>query len=142
MISKILVAVDGSENSDKAFEYACYLAKKCEARLLIVHVCVEFGKPAARWKEHDALVKELEQRNTVMLRKYQSRSIESTMKNVDILEAPGDDVAEEILNIADKEEIDTIVVGSRGFTAPKEFLLGSVSYKISHYSKCAVIIVR
>jgi nucleotide-binding universal stress UspA family protein len=83
---------------------------------------------ADRWKEHDALVKELQQTNTAMLEKYQSRAIESTMKKVDILEAPGDDVAKEILNIADKEEIDTIVAGSRGFKAPKEFLLGSVSY--------------
>jgi nucleotide-binding universal stress UspA family protein len=142
MISKILVAVDGSENSDKVFEYACYLAKRCEARLLIVHVCIEFGKAATTWREHDARVKELEQTNTVMLKKYQSRAIESTMKNVDILEAPGDDVAKEILNIADKEEIDTTVAGSRGFKAPKEFLLGSVSYKLSHYAKSPVIVVR
>lgn len=142
MISKILVAVDGSENSDKAFEYACYLAKRCEARLLIVHVSVEFSKAANRWREHDALVKELEQTNTAMLGKYQSKATISTVKNVDILEAPGDDVAKELLNIADKREIDTIVVGSRGFKAPKEFLLGSVSYKMSHYAKCPVIVVR
>jgi nucleotide-binding universal stress UspA family protein len=97
---------------------------------------------ATTWREHDARVKELEQTNTVMLKKYQSRAIESTMKNVDILKAPGDDVAKEILNIADKEEIDTVVAGSRGFKAPKEFLLGSVSYKLSHYAKSPVIVVR
>lgn len=142
MISKILLAVDGSENSDKAFEYACYLAKRCEARLLIVHVSVEFGKSANRWKEHDVLVKELEQTNIAMLEKYRSRAEESTMKEVDILEAPGDDVAKELLNIADKQEIDTIIVGSRGLKAPKEFLLGSVSYKLSHYAKCPVVVVR
>jgi nucleotide-binding universal stress UspA family protein len=38
MISKILVAVDGSEYAEKAFEYASYLAKKCGSGLLIVHV--------------------------------------------------------------------------------------------------------
>ena len=43
MISKILVAVDGSEDSDKAFEYASYLAKRCEALLLIVHICAEIS---------------------------------------------------------------------------------------------------
>ena len=47
----------------------------------------------------------------------------------------------EILRIADKENIDTIIVGSRGLEAPREFLL-NVSYKIGHYSKCPVIIVR
>jgi nucleotide-binding universal stress UspA family protein len=38
-ISKILVAVDGSENADGAFEYAAYLAKQCEVeRLFIINV--------------------------------------------------------------------------------------------------------
>ena len=43
MISKILVAVDGSKNADKAFEYACDLAEKAEASLLILHVSEELG---------------------------------------------------------------------------------------------------
>ena len=49
---------------------------------------------------------------------------------------------EEILRIANKENADTIVVGSRGFSASKDFLLGSVSYKVMHYAKCPVVIVR
>ena len=142
MISKILVAVDGSEDSDKAFEYASYLAKRCEALLLIVHICVEFGKAADKWKEHDSFVKDLKEASTSMLKKYQTRATESTISNLKILEAPGDDVAKELLNIADEQQIDTIVVGSRGLKAPKEFLLGSVSYKMTHYAKCPVIVVR
>ncbi|HYA85213.1 MAG TPA: universal stress protein [Candidatus Bathyarchaeia archaeon] len=142
MISKILVAVDGSEDSDKAFEYASYLAKRCEAPLLIVHVCVEFGKAADKWKEHDSFVKDLKEASTSMLKKYQTRAMESTIGNIRILEAPGDDVVKEVINIADEEQIDTIVVGSRGLKAPKEFLLGSVSYKMTHYAKCPVIVVR
>jgi len=142
MISKILVAVDGSEDSDKAFEYASYLAKRCEAPLLIVHVCVEFGKAADKWKEHDSFVKDLKEASTSMLKKYQTRAMESTIGNIRILEAPGDDVVKEVINTADEEQIDTIVVGSRGLKAPKEFLLGSVSYKMTHYAKCPVIVVR
>jgi nucleotide-binding universal stress UspA family protein len=142
MISKILVAVDGSEDSDKAFEYASYLAKRCEALLLIVHICVEFGKAADKWKEHDSFVKDLKEADTSMLKTYQTRAIESTISNIKIVEAQGDDVAKELLNIADEQQINTIVVGSRGLKAPKEFLLGSVSYKLTHYAKCPVIVVR
>jgi nucleotide-binding universal stress UspA family protein len=40
MISKILVAVDGSKNADKAFEYACHLANKARASLLILRTHV------------------------------------------------------------------------------------------------------
>ena len=43
MISKILVAVDGSKSADKAFEYACDLANKAGASLLILHVFEELG---------------------------------------------------------------------------------------------------
>jgi nucleotide-binding universal stress UspA family protein len=43
MITKILVAIDGSKHADKAFEYASDLAKKAEARLLIIHVFEELG---------------------------------------------------------------------------------------------------
>jgi nucleotide-binding universal stress UspA family protein len=57
------------------------------------------------------------------------------------VEAKGNDAAEEILQTANKENVDTIVVGSRGIKETKG-LLGSVSYKVSHYAKCPVIIVR
>ena len=52
-------------------------------------------------------------------------------------------MVEEILQIADKDGVDTMVVGSRGhYMSSKEFLLGSTSYKLAHYAKCTVIIVR
>jgi nucleotide-binding universal stress UspA family protein len=137
MISKILVAIDGSKHADKAFEYASDLAKKAEARLLIIHVFEELGNIGY------SITKELEQRDREMLQKYQSRAKKLvTDTYVDVVEAKGNDVAEEILHKADKENIDTIVVGSRGISEAKEFLLGSVSYKVSHYAKCPVIIVR
>ena len=137
MISKILVAVDGSKNADKAFEYACDLAKKAGASLLILHVFEELANVGY------SIDKEIERNNREMLHEYQSRAKkELTQTYVDVMEAKGNDVAEEILHTAGKENIDTIVVGSRGISEAKEFLLGSVSYKVSHYAKCPVIIVR
>jgi len=61
---------------------------------------------------------------------------------IDVTESRADDVAEEILHIADLQKVDTIVIGSRGAKVPKEFLIGSASYKITHYAKCPVVIVR
>jgi nucleotide-binding universal stress UspA family protein len=40
MISKIFVAMDGSESSVRAYEYASFLAKKCDAALLIVNILI------------------------------------------------------------------------------------------------------
>ena len=137
MISKILVAVDGSKNADKAFEYACDLAKKAEASLLILHVSEELGTVGY------SINKELERHNREMLQKYQSRAKKVLMQtHVEVIEAKANDVAEEVLQTADRENIDTIVVGSRGISEAKMFLLGSVSYKVSHYARRPVIIVR
>jgi nucleotide-binding universal stress UspA family protein len=68
MISKILVAIDGSKHADKAFEYASELAKKAGANLLILHVFEELGNVGY------SIAKELEQHDREMLRKYQSRA--------------------------------------------------------------------
>jgi len=137
MISRILVAVDGSQHADKALEYASNLAKKTAARLLIVHVAEEFRNIGY------SITKELEQRNRAVLQRYQSKAKKLVKrKNVNTIEVKGNDIGEEILQTADKRKIDTIVVGSRGIRENKEFLLGSVSYKVSHYAKCPVIIVR
>jgi nucleotide-binding universal stress UspA family protein len=140
MISKILVAVDSSSHAEKAFEYASYMAKKCGSKLLIVHVHEEFVGVG------HSILKELEQRDLEMLQKYKSRaakeSLPAAIIPVDAIESRGNDVAEEILCIADKQKADTIVVGSRELKASKEFLMGSVSYKVTHYAKCPVVIVR
>jgi nucleotide-binding universal stress UspA family protein len=137
MISEILVAVDGSSHAEKAFEYASYLAKICGSGLLIAHVLEEFVTVG------HSILKELEQRDLEMLQKYKSRAKESAASiSIDVIESRGNDVAEEILRIADKQKADTIVVGDRGVKASKEFLMGSTSYKITHYAKCPVIIVR
>ena len=91
MISKILVALDGSEYGEKAFEYACYLAKRCGSALLIVHVLEEFVTVG------HSILKELEEQDQVMLQKYKSRADQSAMITpIDIIECKGNDVAEEI----------------------------------------------
>lgn len=137
MISKILVAVDGSKYADKAFEYASDLAEKVGASLLILHIFEELGNVGY------SIDTEMERNNREMLEKYQSRAKKVlTHTYVDVVETKGNDIAEKILQTANNENIDTIVVGSRGVRETKVFLLGSVSYKVSHYAQRPVIIVR
>ena len=50
-------------------------------------------------------------------------------------------VAEEILKIAEKENVDMIHIGSRGLSTAKEFLLGGVSHKVLHHARCPVTVV-
>ena len=50
--------------------------------------------------------------------------------------------ADEIVKVAQSENVDLIVLGSRGLTEVRAFLLGSVSDKVSHHAKCPTLIVR
>lgn len=52
------------------------------------------------------------------------------------------DPADAILDVAEEQQADLIVVGNRGMTGAKRFLLGSVPNKISHHAPCSVLIVR
>ena len=52
------------------------------------------------------------------------------------------DAADAILDVAEEQRADLIVVGNKGMTGAKRFLLGSVPNKISHHAPCSVLIVR
>ena len=52
------------------------------------------------------------------------------------------DPADAILDVAEEQGADLIVVGNKGMTGAKRFLLGSVPNKISHHAPCSVLIIR
>ena len=52
------------------------------------------------------------------------------------------DAADAILDVAEEQAADLIVVGNKGMTGAKRFLLGSVPNKVSHHAPCSVLIVR
>jgi nucleotide-binding universal stress UspA family protein len=69
-----------------------------------------------------SILKELEQQHVEMLQKYKSRANESEATiSINVIESRGNDVAEKILRIAYKQQVDTIVVGDRRVKASKEF---------------------
>ena len=141
-VSRILVAVDGSEDADRAFEYAAYMAKKWEIeRLYIINVIEGFGRNLRTWQKHDSIVKELEQESRELLEKYKSKAISEAFTEAETITAAGN-AGEEILRAAEKEKIDTIVMGSRGLSTAAKLLLGSVSHNVLHNANCPVVIVR
>ncbi len=142
-ILRILTAVDGSENADRAFEYAAYIAKQCEAdRLFIINVIEGFGRNLRTWEKQDSVVKELQQSSKELLEKYKSKAISEAFTEAEIIMAAGN-AGEEILREAEKEKkVDAIVMGSRGLSTVSKMLLGSVSHNVLHNAKCPVTIVR
>ena len=128
--------MDGSEYSDKAFEYATTIFKNNESLLLVVHIIEELGNIGY------SISNQLEQDSHLILQKYQKKAETNGFKSssLRIIEERGFSAAEKILEIAEKEKVDTIVVGTKGEKPTEQFLLGSTSYKIAHYSKCTVVI--
>ena len=141
-ISRILVAVDGSENADRAFEYAVYMAKQFEIEeLFIINVVEEFGPNIAEWEEHDSFAKELESNSKRLLEKYELKAQSQAFTTVKVIGVPGN-AGEEILKAADNEDVELIIIGQKGLTTPSDPLLGSVSHNVTHHAKCPVMIVR
>jgi nucleotide-binding universal stress UspA family protein len=142
--------MDGSESSLKAYQYTSFLAKQCDAALLIVNIFDTFerfertSKKIMQELEEFAKQKEAEGGTAVTLQildDYKSQAKDSGIKDVKTVRREGN-AAAEILLIADEEKVDTIVIGSKGINTVKEFLVGSVSHKIVHHAKCPVTVVR
>ena len=139
MLSRILVAVDGSEGGNRAFDLAGAISKKFESSLLIAYIIEEYGTVG------HSIVNELEQDSQRVLQKYQTKAkdIGLPSSRVNVIEGKGTDVAEKILEIARKENMDAIVVGGRGkYLSSDSFLLGSTSSKLVHYGGHTIIIVK
>ena len=121
MFSRILVAVDGSEGGKRAFDLAGAISKKFDSSLLIAHIIEEY------WTVGHSIVNELEQDSQRVLQKYQTeaKDIGLPSSRVNVIEGKGTDVAEKILEIAKKENVDVIVVGSTGkYVSSENFLIG------------------
>ncbi len=144
MFSRILVAVDGSPFSDRTLKCAVDLAKKYTAKLIIVHVVLRRFY-AVTPSEAGVLA------TTVFVKEMEAEGKEIIAKAETYAKNEGADYecrllqgvpAEEILKTARSENVDLIVMGSRGLTEVRAFLLGSVSDKVSHHAKCPTLIVK
>jgi nucleotide-binding universal stress UspA family protein len=144
MFSRILVAVDGSPFAERALKYAIELTKKYSARLLIMHVVLRrfyaVTPSEAGVLATTVFVKEMETEGRDIMSKAEAQAKnEGIQYETKLLQGVP---AEEIIKTSESENVDLIVLGSRGLTEVRAFLLGSVSDKVSHHCKCPVLIVK
>ncbi|MEZ5559372.1 MAG: universal stress protein [Pseudomonadales bacterium] len=146
MIDKILVAVDGSEHSQKALEFASQLAAKFQGRLHIVHVPqgpvsdrVMFLGGASVTLH--ATPSELEDAGRSLLEASRRIAEQAGVAHVET-RVLGGDPADAIIADARDISADVIVLGSRGLGDLGGLLLGSVSHQVNHRAPCTCITVR
>jgi nucleotide-binding universal stress UspA family protein len=144
MFSTVLVAIDGSPFAEKALKYAVELSKKYGAKLIITHVVLRqfyaVTPSEAGVLATTVFVKEMEAEGQAIIDKAGAYAkAEGADYACKLLQGVA---AEEILKLATSEKADLIVIGSRGLTEVRAFLLGSVSDKVSHHAKIPTLIVK
>ena len=142
LISKILVGYDGSKAGDKALEYAIGIAKSFNAKLYILHV-IEESKIAIAPDStmYPSLIETMEKQGRDLLNKALENAKNAGVDAEALLEV-GTDAAETIINVANRLNVDIIIVGSRGLKGLTRFLLGSVSEKVVRYANKPVLVVH
>ena len=156
LFKKILVAVDGSESSQRAAQAALELAEKLKTELIVVHAIVPptsyyhstiaspvgMTLPAPSQHEIDAYYAYARKVALSVVGETESKAKKHGIAvKTEIPEAVSS-VVETIINHATKENIDLIIVGTRGLGGFKKMLLGSVSSGIVSHAHCPVLVVR
>jgi nucleotide-binding universal stress UspA family protein len=143
--SRIVVAVDGSESSNKVYDVAAQLTKLSNGKLIIVHVVIP-PQPVGDLFYTDAysidkLRIDLEEAGNRLLQNYSEKSINEYKIPVETILAQGYP-PDAIIREANAKGADLIVVGSRGFSGAKHFFIGSVPNSVLHHSTVPVLLVK
>ena len=135
LISKILVAVDGSETSSKAAEMAIDLAEKHGADLIALFIVapnVNFSEVFYLAKENGQKIVD-EVKNAALTKKLNVYA--------EVLFDVGS-VPKAIVEYAEKNNVNLIVIGTRGISGIKRMLVGSTASEVVKYSHCPIIVVK
>jgi nucleotide-binding universal stress UspA family protein len=137
-IRKILVPIDSSEFSLNSAKYATKLAKDVNAQLIFIHVIESIPYWYAPPEYREDVKKKVELWFNVI------KDIAKTFAILDIkteIFMDVNSVTESIIDYATTENIDLIVLGTRGRTGLKKFLMGSVANDVVRHAHCPVLLV-
>ncbi len=148
-ISKIVVPIDGSKNSMEAADYAVKMAEKYGSEVSVVHV-VNIDQYLQslglyRLSYPDPIKKKVEEAKAEAQKWFAEITSNAEQRKVrvkaDVIDSPMSVVAA-IVNHADREKADLIVIGTRGRSGISKMLLGSVASGVVTYAPCPVLVVK
>ncbi len=145
MFRSIVVGTDGSQTAQKAVDAAVELAKLTGATLELVSAYEPVPNQSLRREIHHVPP-------DLQWMIYPREDVDATLAEAAERVRGGGvpaqtyaregDPADAILDVAEELGAELIVVGNKGMTGAKRFLLGSVPNKVSHHAPCAVMIIR
>lgn len=155
MFEKVLVALDGSEHSEKALETAIQIAKKFRAKLTLIHVysvtvpavvapepttLTPAGVPVVTSAEVAKMVEAARMVGKRVLADGEQKAKSANVRVETVLKEGN--TVQEIVALAKEVEFDLIVIGARGISRIEELLMGSVSEGVIKNAHCPVLVVK
>jgi nucleotide-binding universal stress UspA family protein len=145
VFKSIVVGTDGSETAADAVRQAVDLARDVGAKIELVSAYEPVSSQrlgAERRQAPEDLQWTINPREDVDATLEAAAAV-AREANIEVTtHARQGDPADAILDVAEEQEADLIVVGNKGMTGAKRFLLGSVPNKVSHHAPCSVLIIR
>ena len=143
---KILVPVDGSAHSFKALEIAADFAKTKHAEIFVISVMPSIGgmedheiSPHRRDRHDEVLQKRADEAiqtaRDILMREQVEVKVSRTVPTMV-------SVPDAVIDFAESEKIDLIVLGSRGLNVSSRFKMGSIANQVVKYSPCSVYLVK
>ena len=146
MFRSVVVGTDGSETAGRAVREAAQLAAQLGASMELVSAYEPVSRQRLREEARQVpddlqwMVNPREDVDTT-LREAAELATDLGVQEVSVHAREGDP-ADAILDVAEERGSDLIVVGNKGMTGAKRFVLGSVPNKVSHHAPCSVLIIR
>jgi nucleotide-binding universal stress UspA family protein len=145
MFSSIVVGSDGSDTANQAVRQAVELARAVGASLELVSAYEPVSEQRLA-EERRAAPADVQwaigPREEVDATLEAAATVARDASVPVAVYAREGDPADAILDVAEEQKADLIVVGNKGMTGAKRFLLGSVPNKVSHHAPCSVLIIR
>jgi nucleotide-binding universal stress UspA family protein len=155
LFEKILVPLDGSEQSLKALEIAIQVAKKFGGKISLIHVYSVAVRPVLM-PEPTTLTPPM---IPVMTPEEVSKAVEVARNAASRILSDGEQkvkaeeiqvetllkeghIVQEIVKTAKEDKFDLIVIGGRGISKIRELLLGSVTDGVIHHASCPVLVIK
>lgn len=138
---QILVAVDGSKESEWAFKKAVAIADRNEATLNLINI-IDTRSYAAVEAYDRSIAERAQKFAEELLNDYKVEAEKAGVQNVNVIVEYGSPKTMISRDLSKKLQADLIICGATGLNAVERFLIGSVSENIVRSAKCDVLVVR
>ena len=138
-LKKIVLPLDGSEHSMHAAKYAVDLAKLTDAEVVLAHSFGGIPKVLGEDGLHEVIAELTKESNEILepfLWLFEDKKVKFKTRVV------RGRIADSIVTLAEEENADLIIIGSRGLSNVERILLGSVTTRVVQMAHCPVLVMR